>query len=41
MWSTFLQTDITFGVLIHTQKQNKPQRFKGKDFGPFSFLDAG
>ena len=41
MWFTFLQTDITFGDLIHIQKQNEPQRFKNYDFGPFSFLDAG
>ena len=41
MWFTFLQTDITFGDLIHIQKQNQLQMFKTNDFGPFSFLDAG
>ena len=40
IWFTFLQTDITFGELIHTQYQNEPQRFKNNYFGPFSLLDA-
>ena len=41
IWFTFLQADIIFGELIHTQYQNEPQRFKNNYFGPFSLLDAG
>ena len=41
IWFTFLQADITFGELIHTQQQNEPQRFKNNYFGPFSLSAAG
>ena len=40
IWLTFLQSDITFGELIHTQLENEPRRFKNNYFGPFSLLES-
>ena len=38
IWFTFLQADIPFGELIHTQWQIETQKLKNNYFGPFFFI---